>query len=90
MFKKLYNYGFRGKVLELLIDYLSNRSQYVALHDCYFTLLPINCGVPQGSILGPILFLLYVNDIANNMKFAQILLFADDTTIYIASIILKL
>ena len=85
LFKKLYNYGLRGNVLNLIIDYLSSRFQYVALDDCCSTLLPINCGVPQGSILGPILFLLYVNDIAKNMKFAQILLFADDTTIYIAS-----
>ena len=64
-------------------SYLSNRSQYVYCNRTSSTKLTITCGVPQGSILGPLLFLLYINDIANVSDILFSLLFADDTSIFI-------
>ena len=62
---KLDCYGFRGIVLDWFRDYLSNRTQYVSYNDNKSDLKTILCGVPQGSILGPLLFILYINDITN-------------------------
>jgi len=78
---KLEYYGFRGIVLEWFHSYLSNRKQYVCLNSCKSNMRNILCGVPQGSILGPLLFLLYVNDIVNVSTILKFVLFADDTTI---------
>ena len=62
-------------------DYLSNRQQYLALQDVYSLSLSVTCGVPQGSVLGPLLFLIYVNDIGNVLPTKTVKLFADDTNI---------
>ena len=78
---KLEHYGFRGNVLNWFKDYLSNRKQYVYYNSCKSKDKNITCGVPQGSILGPLLFILYVNDIINTTKVLKFVLFADDTTI---------
>ena len=78
---KLENYGFRGNVLEWFKDYLMNRKQYVYYNSCKSNYESITCGVPQGSILGPLLFILYVNDILNTSTILEFVLFADDTTI---------
>ena len=78
---KLEYYGFRGNVLKWFEDYLSNRKQYVYYNSCKSQYKNIQCGVPQGSILGPLLFLLYVNDIINTSSVLEFVLFADDTTI---------
>ena len=61
--------------------YLTNRQQYVQLENSKSSLKPIRCGVPQSSIQGPLLYLIYVNDIENSCD-SNILSFADDTTIY--------
>ena len=63
-------------------SYLRGRFQYVSVNGHSFDLLPISCGVPQGSVLGPPLFLIYVNDLPNISEVLQFYLFADDTSIY--------
>ena len=85
LLSKLYDYGIRGILLKLFKHYLSNRFQFVSIdnHDSSFK--PIRCGVPQGSILGPLLFLIYVNDICNSSKLLQFILFADDTSVFMSS-----
>ena len=78
---KLYHYGIRGVAHNWFRDYLTNRYQYVHINGISSEQLPISCGVPQGSILGPLLFLVYINDLADVSKFATTVLFADDTNL---------
>ena len=63
--KKLYRYGIRGIALKWIANYLSNRKQYVVYNGVMSSSNTVLCGIPQGSILGPILFLLCNNDLAN-------------------------
>lgn len=79
---KLKRYGIQGIALSWIVDYLSNRKQYVAFKSSESTKSKISCGVPQGSILGPLLFLIYINDIANTSQLLSFILFADDTNIF--------
>ena len=78
---KLEYYGFRGVALDWFKSYFINRKQFVRyqMHDSYHKI--INCGVPQGPILGPLLFTLYINDIVNTTSLLELILFADDTTL---------
>ena len=71
--------------LEWFSSYLSDRSQYVEYNDTIYELRPITCGVPQGSVLGPLLFLIITNYLPNSMKHYKCILFADDTTVYPSS-----
>ena len=82
LLKKLDHYGIRGVPNDWLKSYLSNRKQFVSFDDFNSNLMNISCGVPQGSILGPSLFILYINDICNVSKILKFVLFADDTNIF--------
>ena len=79
LLRKLNTYGIRGTANEWLRSYLSNRVQFVNFDENILSTIPIKVGVPQGSILGPLLYLIYVNDIGNSCD-GNILSFADDTT----------
>jgi hypothetical protein len=83
LLEKLKIYGIRGIVNDWFKSYLSERSQFVEIDNIKSQKLSIKCGVPQGSILGPLLYLIYVNDIGRSGK-ANILSFADDTTLYLS------
>ena len=82
LLSKLEHYGIRGTTLKWFKSYLSNRKQYVFHNGESSKLMDITCGVPQGSVLGPLLFLLYINDLPNISKVLHFYLFADDTNIY--------
>jgi hypothetical protein len=83
LLSKLEHYGIRGVALSWFKNYLASRLQYIHINSSSSNLAPVSTGVPQGSILGPILFLIYINDLPNscgNNKF-NFILYADDTTI---------
>ena len=79
---KLESVGISGRLLRCFCDYLENRKQRVVLPGASSNWATIAAGVPQGSILGPLLFLIYINDIVIDIN-SYIRLFADDTTLYI-------
>ena len=84
LLEKLEFYGIRGVSYDWFASYLSNREQYVCYDGVSSEYGNISCGVPQGSILGPILFLLYINDIVNVSSTLFLILFADDTNAFIS------
>lgn len=90
LLEKLEYYGIRGIPLKLIESYLSNRTQIVKIGGFESDLKPIKLGVPQGSVLGPILFLIYLNDLGNLKLNGMPTLFADDTVLsYDHSVSLK-
>ena len=82
LLNKLEHYGIRGIANDWFKDYFRNRSQYVYGDETASETMPITCGVPQGSNLGPLLFLIYINDLPKCLQHCTATLFADDTTIY--------
>ena len=83
---KLEYYGIRGIAQEWLKSYLKDRKQFVQIDECASTLLSVTCRVPQGSILGPKLFILYINDICNASTILKFILFADDTNVFYSGV----
>ena len=71
-----------GKLLRVLLDFLKDRKQRVSLNEQVFLWTGINAGVPQGSILGPLLFLVYINNLADGLP-SNAKLFADDTSLFL-------
>ena len=85
LIKKIERYGINGNILKILKSYLKNRKQYVFYDSTTKDFLSITCGVPQGSILGPLLFLIYVNDLSRASSLLTEIMFADDTNLFMSN-----
>ena len=83
LLQKLYSYGIRGKAYDVISSYLSGRKQLMYVNGVLSNYTSINIGVPQGSVLGPLFFLMYVNDIRNIVPNESVRLFADDTNVFV-------
>ena len=81
LLSKLEHYGIRGLANEWFKSYLSNRKQYVSINGYDSNLADVKFDVPQGSVLGPLLFLIYINDLNQTLKFCKVHHFADDTNL---------
>ena len=84
LLQKLYHYGIRGVALSWLKSYLANRKQCVSLNNKHSSIVEMEYGAPQGSILGPLMFIIYINDIPNICEMAKFILYADDANIIIS------
>ena len=82
---KLNHYGIRGISLKWFESYLNNRQQFTVIDGIESKYKAVRCGVPQGSILGPLLFLIYINDLPKCSQLLHYILFADDTSIFMSS-----
>lgn len=82
LLEKLKYYGITGQYLKWFDSYLQGRKQYIVHDQIKTDMKTIHCGVPQGSILGPLLFLLYVNDLYKSSKLLHTIMFADDTNLF--------
>ncbi len=81
LISKLDHYGIRDNALKWVQSYLTNRKQLVTLNGAKSKQMDISCGVPQGSILGPLLFIIYINDMHQAVKSSKVHHFADDTNL---------
>ena len=85
LLEKLEHYGIRGHALKWLESYLSNRKQFVSINGSESSMQIMEHGIPQGSILGPLLFIIYINDIPEIAHFAKFILYADDANIILTA-----
>ena len=83
LYSKLEHYGFRGHSLDFITSFLTNRKQFIWAQGISSEIKGISYGVPQESILGPLLFLIYIIDIQYTVRNREIRLFADDTGLFI-------
>jgi hypothetical protein len=81
LIRKLEKYGVKGSELTWFREYLDERQQSVKIGDVLSSWSPVQCGIPQGSILGPLLFILYVNDLPTVVENSRVKMFADDTSL---------
>ena len=82
LLNKLWRYGIRGHANDFFRSYLTNRRQYTCTNGKKSTVRPVKCAVPQGSVLGLLFFILYMNDIVNSVNANNIRLYADDTGVF--------
>lgn len=81
LLRKLEKYGIRGVSLQLISTFLTNRSSVVKINDCHSKSKPLKLGLPQGSVLSPILFIIFINDLPNISENFKSVLYADDTSL---------
>ena len=84
LLRKLEYYGIRGVLHSWFENYLNCRSQYTSFKGTNSDILPISCGVPQGSILGPLLFLIYINDVLSSSDILRFVMYADDINSFVS------
>ena len=88
--EKLEYHGVKGEALSLIRNYLIDRKQYVEIEDAKSDMLNISTGVPQGLVLGPLLFIIYINDFAKASQKFNFIMYADDTTLKYTRFILHM
>ena len=81
LLSKLKQYRINGIALNLIENYLSNRNQYVVFNDTTSDIMPITTGAPHGSILGPLLFIMYINDLPEASQIFKFIMYTDDATL---------
>ena len=85
LIEKLFAYGVKGTEIEWFKSYLSDRQQFCSVKNATSSTLTLKCGIPQGSSLGPLLFIVYLNDFEACLEFSRACMYADDTHCTIAS-----